>query len=303
MKMNYHNKSSRRKKYRPQKYVAPRNPIVSVLERILDLIYFVAVVFISLHPGFESFSKEPWFIITTVLVTVALHIFYAIAEKDHEHPLYALAMLLAIPAYLLFLFCESGRLFQAIYAVLLPIYVYIFIVYSIYQEDRCREPGDFAIALPLVLIFINTTNAWYIPYLNETTHTKYFLISLIAAVLSVIVCIYLMKRRILKTETTSGSFKAVFLSFLISATIVFSLLNTFNYSLDTSTPKEFVTEITNKNESGSSKDTLYHIYVDVNGEEIEFRTGLKTFSQIEEGDKVKVLLHKGFFGDEYYILD
>lgn len=302
MKLNYNNKRSR-KKYQPQKYIMPRNPIVTVLEHLLSLVYILAVLFISLHPDFENFSKKTWFIILAVVITIGIHLFYAIAEKEREHPSFAVAMLLAIPIYLLYLFCDGGRLYQAIYTLLLPVYTYLFVVYAVYQKDRSREPGDFPIALALMMVYIQATNTWHVSYINESTQNKYLLISFAGAIIGVIMCIGLLKRGILRFENVSSNYLALFFAFLICGAIVFTFANSANYCLDTSDPIVYESEILSKEQLGSGKHTSYHINVEIDDKTIEFRTGLKSFTKANEEGKVKVYLYDGFLGDGYYILD
>ena len=290
------------KKYQPQRYIKPHHPVVAVLELIISIVYIFALLFVSLHPDFEILTTKPWFVILALAVTVGVHLFYVIAEKDRGHKGFTATMLLAIPTYLLYLFCEANRLYIAIFTLLLPIYIYLFLAYEINKKDS-KEHCDVVIALTLMFVFLQTSNAWFTTYANEGTETKYILIALVGAIVGVIICIMLLKRGALKFESVSSNYLALFFAFLISATITFSFISSFNYCLDTSTPEIIEAEITNKEEVGSGRSVSHHIYVDVNGETIEFRTGIKRFSQAEPGEKVKVYLYDGFLGDGYYILD
>lgn len=300
MKLNY--KSKRSKKYVPQKYQKERNTIVTVLEYLLGIAYLFGILAISLLPNIEVLNRTTWFIVICTTVTVAVHIFYIIAEKNHSHPTFSVAMLLAIPTYLLYIFCNSGRLFYGIYSFLLPIFLALFIIVALFHKKE-KTPCDFALGIVLIVVFINTTNCWFITFQNESTSAKYLWMSLAGAIIGVILCLLLLLKGVLKFEEISSNILSLVFAFLISFMVISTFLHTFNYCFDTSEPEVIITEVLDKTTKGSGRTESHHIYVNVNNQELDFRIGYRKYKNIEIGEMVNVNLYDGFLGDAYYILD
>ncbi len=300
MKLNYNSKHS--KKYVPQKYKKERNFFVTIFEYLLGIAYFFGVLAVSLLPNIEEINHNAWFITICTVVTVAVHLFYIIAEKEHSHPAFSAAMILAIPTYLLYLFCNSGRLFYGIYCFLLPVFIALFIIIALHQKKE-KSPCDIAIGTVLMLVLINVSTCWFITFENESDSTKYLWISLAGAIICVVLCLLLLLKGVLKFEETSSNILSLVFAFIISFLVISSFLYTFNYCFDTSKPEIIAAEVVDKATTGSGRTESHHIYVNVNNQELEFRVGYNRYKNMEIGEKININLYDGFFGDAYFILD
>ncbi len=189
-------------------YTKHRNPVVSAIEYFLSIVYLIALFAISFLPNFYKLTQNVGFIALSTIITVAVFLFYAIAEKDTSHPAFSISMLLAIPAFIVYLFCDSDRIAIMIYTLLLPVFIFLFILVAKNQKND-KEPADVALATVLLFVFIQTSSCWFIGYVNESTDAKYLIIAFVSAIIGVIVCIRLLRSRILEFQKISEIFFAL----------------------------------------------------------------------------------------------